>query len=291
MKTKLILFAASLILFACSNDDGSTTPEEQNTVLKIKRFTSVSLDSNGTPNGEMTEYFFDDNGKKTKDHIIYSSSEYFWEYSYNDRGQVTKKAHNHLNYPVDFVENYYYNENNKPWVVFRDWDADGVAMDSISFTYQPQQINVQWFTPGQERTEFYYNPSEVLTAVKHIGDLGIVSDEIITYDNSLNITNLNLTTDYFNSEINHAYEYDGKINPFYDEFHNFPFNTYYFGYLFDHSLMMSPSNATKIIRTGTDTTENYILDITYQYNDSNYPISSETTKDGVLVSRETYEYY
>ncbi len=290
MKTKLILFAAaSIFLIGCSNDD-NTEPDSPRE-LKIKRYTSLSLDANGNPNGEMLEYYFDENGKKTKDHFINSSAAYFWEYTYNELGQVTEKAHNHVNLPVDFVENYYYNQNNKPWVVFRDWDADGVDMDSISFSYQPQQINVQWFTPGQERTEFYYNTSEVLTAVKHIGDMGIVSDEILTYDGSMNITNLNLTTDYFNSEINHAYEYDAKTNPFYEEFHNFPFNTYYYGYLFDHSLMMSPNNATKIIRTGTDTAENYVMEISYQYNDSNYPISSETRKDGVLVSRATYEYY
>lgn len=290
MKTKLILFAAaSVFLIACSNDD-NTEPDSPRE-LKIKRYTSLSLDANGNPNGEMLEYYFDENGKKTKDHFINSSAAYFWEYTYNELGQVTEKVHNHVNLPVDFVENYYYNQNNKPWVVFRDWDADGVDMDSISFSYQPQQINVQWFTPGQERTEFYYTTSEVLTAVKHIGDMGIVSDEILTYDSSMNITNLNLTTDYFNSEINHAYEYDAKTNPFYEEFHNFPFNTYYYGYLFDHSLMMSPNNATKIIRTGTDTAENYVMEISYQYYDSNYPISSETRKDGVLVSRATYEYY
>src|SRR5690606_83755 len=126
-----------------------------------------------------------------KDHIINSFYDYFWEYTYNDLGQVTRKAHNHLNYPIDFVENYYYGTNNKPWVVFRDWDNDGVGMDSISFSYQPQQINVQWFTPGQDRTEFNYNNTEILTSVKHIGDMGVISDEIITYDNSSNIINLN----------------------------------------------------------------------------------------------------
>lgn len=289
MKRIFFLFTASLLFLACSNDDnnGSENPQE----LKIKKYTSISFDANGTPNGEMIEYFFDENGKKTKDHIIDAFYDYFWEYAYNDFGQITRKAHNHLNYPVDFVENYYYDQNSRPWVVFRDWDADGIDMDSISFSYQPQQINVQWFTPTQERTEFYYNTTDVLTAVKHIGDLGIVSDEIITYDSTLNITNLNLTTDYFNLEINHTYEYDVKINPFYEEFHNYPFNTYYYGYLFDHSLFISPSNATKITRTGTDTSENYVLEITFQYNDSDYPISSETKKDGVLFSRATYEYY
>ncbi len=170
MKTKLLLFAISLFLVACSNDDKSTQPEEQNS-FKIKKYTSISLDSNGSPNGEMVEYFFDENGKKTKDHIINSFYDYFWKYTYNNSGQVTRKAHDHLNYPIDFVENYYYGENSKPWIVFRDWDNDGADMDSISFSYQSQQINVQWHTPGQDRTEFTYNNAEVLTTVKHIGDV------------------------------------------------------------------------------------------------------------------------
>jgi len=288
MKRILFLFTASLLFLACSNDDnnGSENPQE----LKIKKYTSISFDANGTPNGEMIEYFFDENGKKTKDHIIDAFYDYSWEYTYNEVGQVTRKAHNHLNYPIDFVENYYYGENNKPWVAFRDWDNDGVDMDSISFSYEPQQINVQWFTPGQERTEFTYNNTEVLTSKKHFWDLGVVEDEIITYDNDFNIINVDITSN-FNGELNHDYEYDGKINPFYEEFHNYPFNTYYYGYLFDHSLFISPSNATKITRVGTNSSENYVLEITFQYNDSDYPISSETEKDGVLISQATYEYY
>src|SRR5690606_5056204 len=288
MKAKLFLFVASLLLLACSNDD-NTQPEEQNS-FKIQKYISISLDVNGSPNGEIVEYFFDENGKKTKDHIINSFYYYFWEYTYNESGQVTRKAHNHLNYPIDFVENYYYGSNSKPWVVFRDWDDDGVDMDSISFSYQPQQINVQWYTPGQQRTEFFYNNADVLIAKKHLWDLGVVEDEIITYDNDFNIINLNITSN-FGDEINHEYEYDGKINPFYEEFQNFPFNTYYHGYLFQHPLFISPSNATKIIRTGTDTSENYVLETTYQYSNSDYPISSETKKDGILISQATYEYY
>jgi hypothetical protein len=276
------------LFLACSKDDnnGSENPQE----LKIKKYTSISFDANGTPNGEMIEYFFDENGKKTKDHIIDAFYDYFWEYAYNDLGQITRKAHNHLNYPVDFVENYYYDQNSRPWVVFRDWDADGIDMDSISFSYQPQQTNVQWFTPGQQRTEFYYNNADVLISKKHFWDLGVVEDEIITYDNDFNIINVDITSN-FNGELNHDYEYDGKINPFYEEFHNFPFNTYYYGYLFDHSLFISPSNATKITRVGTNSSENYVLEITFQYNDSDYPISSETEKNGVLISQATYEYY
>jgi hypothetical protein len=288
MKRIFFLFTASLLFLACSNDDnnGSENPQE----LKIKKYTSISFDANGTPNGEMIEYFFDENGKKTKDHIIDAFYDYFWEYAYNDLGQITRKAHNHLNYPVDFVENYYYDQNDKPWVIFRDWDADGIDMDSISFSYQPQQTNVQWFTPGQQRTEFYYNNADVLISKKHFWDLGVVEDEIITYDNDFNIINVDITSN-FNGELNHDYEYDGKINPFYEEFHNYPFNTYYYGYLFDHSLFISPSNATKITRVGTNSSENYVLEITFQYNDSDYPISSETEKNGVLISQATYEYY
>ncbi len=288
MKRIFFLFTASLLFLACSKDDnnGSENPQE----LKIKKYTSISFDANGTPNGEMIEYFFDENGKKTKDHIIDAFYDYFWEYAYNDLGQITRKAHNHLNYPVDFVENYYYDQNSRPWVVFRDWDADGIDMDSISFSYQPQQTNVQWFTPGQQRTEFYYNNADVLISKKHFWDLGVVEDEIITYDNDFNIINVDITSN-FNGELNHDYEYDGKINPFYEEFHNFPFNTYYYGYLFDHSLFISPSNATKITRVGTNSSENYVLEITFQYNDSDYPISSETEKNGVLISQATYEYY
>ncbi len=289
MKNILFVFTASLLLLACSNDDnvGPETPQE----LKIKKYTSISFDANGTPNGEMRDYYFDENGKKTKDYIKDGAGDYVWEYTYNNLGQVTKKTHNHLNYPIDFVEDYIYNSDNKLYVIFRDRDNDGVDVDSISFTYQTKQINAQWFTPGMERTEFYYNNTGVLTAVKHKGDLGIISDEVITYDGSFNITKLNVTTDYLNSESNYVYEYDGKINPFYEEFHSFHFNIDYYGYLSMHSLFISPSNATKITRTGSDPLENFVSTTSYEYNSSNYPVSSRTELNGTLLSQATYEYY
>lgn len=130
----------------------------------------------------------------------------------------------------------------------RDRDNDGVDVDSISFTYQTNQINTQWHTPRQDRTEFYYNNLGVLTGIKHKGDLGIVSDEIINYDSSSNIKQLNVTTDYFNSETNREYEYD-----------------------------------TKITRPGTNSSENYINEIYYEYNSSNYPVSSQTELNGILL--------
>ena len=288
MRRILILFTASLLLLACSNDDDNVAETPQ--ALKIKKYTSISFDENGNPNGERVEYFFDENGKKTKDHIVDLSGDYVWEYTYNTMGQVTKKTHNHTNYAIDFVENYIYSDN-KLFVIFRDRDNDGIEVDSISFTYQPNQINSQWFTPSQDRTEFYYNNAGVLDSVKHKGDLGIVSDEIITYDGSFNITKLNVTTDYFNSESNHDYVYDGKINPFYEEFHNFHFNIDYYGYLSAYPLFISPSNATKITRTGSDFTENFIIETTYQYNGSDYPVSSQSKLNGVLSTQGTFEYY
>jgi len=289
MKRIFFLLTSSLLLLACSNDDnnGSENPQE----LKIKKYSSISFDANGSPNGKMTEYFFDENGKKTKDHIIDVFGDYDWNYTYNALGQVTKKSRNHLNYPIDIVEKYIYNEENKLSYLFMDQENNGIYEDSLRFTYQTNQIIAQWYSPGDVRKEFYYDTSGNLNATKFIGDLGIVSEELITYDNTSNILQIN----YISGTTMHdyAYEYDGKTNPFYKEFHAHFFNIVWRdgGLLSKYSLFFSPNNIIKITFTSTEPSENYTIETSYQYNSSNYPISSQTLLNGVLLNESTYEYY
>lgn len=288
MKRILFLFTASSLFLACSNDDdgGSEAAQE----LKIKKYTSISFDANGSLNGEMIEYLFDENGKKTKGHIIDVFGNYEWDYTYNTLGQVTKKSRNHLNYPIDIVEKYIYNENKLSYL-FMDQDNNGVYEDSLRFTHQTNQIIAQWHSPGDVRKEFYYDTFGNLNATKYIGDLGIVSDELTNYNNTLNILQIN----YISGTTLHdyAYEYDGKTNPFYKEFQDHFFNIVWRdgGLLSTYSLFFSPNNITKITFTSTEPSENYTIETSYQYNNSNYPISSQTLLNGVLLTESTYEYY
>ena len=291
MKRILFLFTASLLFLACSNDDNNGPDYQQE--LKIKKYTSLILDANGNPKGQKVEYFFDENGKKLKDHIIDDFYDYIWEYTYNDLGQVTKKSHNHVNLPVDIVEEYIYNSENKLKMLNIDSDNDGVVNDSLIFTYHNYKTIAQWSTPGSESREFYYNNDWALISKKHFNDLGIIIDEIITYDNSQNITELIETESPSNFQRNYKYEYDGKPNPFYKEFHNFSFNVTWRdgGFLSKYPLFFSPNNATKITRTSSDSSENFISETTYQYNTSNYPVSSQSKINGTLFSQATFEYY
>ncbi len=92
MKTKLFLFTASLLLLACSNDDENPLTEEQNTELKIKKFTSIEVDSNGNPTGDRTEYSFNEDGTLAQKKIDEAISDYteIIYYSYNQLGQLTE---------------------------------------------------------------------------------------------------------------------------------------------------------------------------------------------------------
>src|SRR5690554_5373846 len=108
MKNLLFLFIATLLFLSCSSNDENSPPEEQNTELKIKKFTGISFDANGNPDGHLIEYYFDENGKKTKDHIIDVFGDYDWNYTYNNLGQVMNKSRTYLNYPTDIVEEYVY---------------------------------------------------------------------------------------------------------------------------------------------------------------------------------------
>jgi len=293
MKHFIFLFTVSLLLLGCSNDDENPQSDEQNATLKIKKYTSISFDENGTPNGHMIEYYFDESGKKTKDHIIDDFGDKTWEYTYNSMGQVTKKSRKYLDYPIDIVESYIYNSENKLQKLYIDSDNNGVVEDSLIFTYQKNQINAQWHTPGQERKEFNYNNDGVLTSIKHLYDLGVIRDEIIQYGASSNISQINLTTESSSSETNHKYEYDGKVNPFYKEFHDFYFNIVWRdgGLFSSHSLFFSPNNFKKTTFTSSDSSDNYTVITTYDYKNSNYPLSSETKLNGVLQRQGSYEYY
>ncbi|RFN59674.1 hypothetical protein DZ858_06360 [Marixanthomonas ophiurae] len=278
---------------ACSSDDENPEPEEQNVEFKIKKYTEIIFDGNGTPNGNMIEYFFDENGKKTKDHIIDVFGDKTWEYTYNDLGEVTKKSRKYLNQPIDIVESYFYNSENKLQKIYIDENNDGVVEDSIKFTYQTNQITAQWYTPGQEKKEFHFNNNRVLTSTKYIADLGIVRDELIIHDDASNISEIKQSTAYFKSKKNYEYEYDGKTNPFYNEFHNFYFNIVKRdgGLLSSHSLFFSPNNVTKTILISSDPSENYIITSSYDYNNASYPVNSETELNGVLQTQGSYEYY
>lgn len=259
--------------------------------LKIKKYTSQMLDANGNPNGQKIEYLFDENGKKTKDHIIDDFYNYFWEYTYNGLGQVTKKSRYHLNSPIDIVEEYFYDSENK--LKMLTIDNDGVVNDSLIFSYENYKTSILWSTPGAEKVEYYYTNSWELLSKKHYNDLGIVVYEIITYDSSQNVIELNENDNPSSFQRDYKYEYDGERNPLYKEFHDFRFNITWRdgGYLSKYPLFFSPHNVVKITKTTNDPSEDFESITTYQYNSSNYPISADTTLDGVLISRATFEYY
>ncbi|SRX75509.1 hypothetical protein [Aequorivita antarctica] len=288
MKRIFFLFTASLFFLACSNDDNGSGALQE---LKIKKYTSISFDANGNQDGHLIEYYFDENGKKTKDHIIDIFGDYEWNSSYNTLGQVAKKSRKYLNYPVDIVEKYIYNEENKLSYLFMDQDSNGVYEDSLRFTHQTNQIIAQWYSPGDVKKEFYYDAAGNLNAINYIGDLGVVSEELITYDSASNIMQINFTSG--STQHDYKYEYDENTNPFYKEFHDYYFNTVWRdgGLLSKYSLFFSPNNITKIIFTSSEPSENYIITKNTIYNNDGYPISAVVKKDDVLIEELIYEYY
>lgn len=291
MKNLIFLFIATLLFLSCSSNDENSPPEEQNTELKIKKFTGISFDANGNPDGHLIEYYFDENGKKTKDHIIDVFGDYDWNYTYNNLGQVMNKSRTYLNYPTDIVEEYVYSTENRLSYLFLDQDNNGVAEDSLRFTYETNQINAQWYSPGNDKKEFYYDAAGFLNATKYIGDLGVVTEELITYDSASNIVQINFTTG--STQHNYTYEYDGGINPLYKEFHDYYFNIVWRdgGLLSKYSLFFSPNNITKITFSSTEPSENYTITKNTIYNADGYPLSAEVRKNDVLIEELTYEYY
>lgn len=291
MKSILFLFTASLLLMACSTDDNNGPVETQE--LKIKKYKNVFLDRDGNPNGQIVEYSFDENGKRTSEHKITDFSDFIWTYNYNDLGQVIKKTISYTGSSERGAEEYFYNSEKKLDKIYIDYDGDAVVEDSLKLTHQANKITIQHYDVGYSKKIFNFNSQGILLSTNSIGDMGIDTEEKIFYDGHYNITELHITTEYFEYSQNISYLNDGEVNPFYNEFKEFYFNIVWRdgGSLSQYPLFFSPSNVTKTTSVGSSSSENFTSQTLYEYNNSGYPLSSETKIDGVLKSRATYEYY
>lgn len=294
MKTKLFLFTASLLLLACSNDDdgGTEAPQE----LKIKTFTTIGVDANGTPTGDNTEYSFNENGTLSQKKTDEAASDYtrVINYTYNQLGQLTESNMTFIGVNTNRRLGYNYDSVNKLDYITESYDG---AIPEIYFdlTHEPNKISVEHRSPGFYDYLNYSN--NILTSIDRLVDLGGYSTENLTYGVAHNLKERAINgSDGFNNDFttNHTYEYDDKINPLYPSFNENPLNLlgqYWFN-LDYWKPFLSANNFTNEVYTNTQLPQdNYTLLRTFQYNEAGYPISAVVKKDGVLIEEFAYEYY
>jgi hypothetical protein len=297
MKRILFLFTATLILLACSNDDNSQ-PEEQNTELKIKKFTSLGVDANGTPNGNSLEYFFNEDGTLSQKNEDEANSNYtrIINYYYNPLGQLTKSIMTFSGVNTNRTLAYFYDSSDKLDYITESVDGADPNL-YFELTHQPNKITIEYASPGFYTTLNFNNST--ITSIDNLFDLGGHSTEDLVYDATNNILERPKVTvsgipgepDTF---VENSYQYDDKINPLYASYNNYPLNLlgqYWFN-LDYWKPFFSPNNFTSEVYTNTLRPEdNYTLLRTFQYNEDGYPTGAVVKKDGALVKELTYEYY
>ncbi len=298
MKTTLFVFAASLLLLACSNDNENHQPEEQNTELIIRKFTTVRIDSIDNPSGDRTEYSFNEDGILAQKKIDEASSDYteIIYYSYNQLGQLTESNRTFVG--VNYNRNlaYFYDTANNLDYITESYDG-ATPVIYFELTHQPNKISIEYRSPGFY--DYLYYSNNILTSIDRLGDLGAHSTENLVYDASNNILERPqvMFSGFYGDPETHVvnnYIYDEKINPLYPSYNTNPLNLlgqYWFN-LDYWKPFLSPNNFISEIYTNTqDPDRNYTLSRTFQYNEDSYPISAIVKKDGVLSEELTYEYY
>jgi len=295
MITKLFLFTASLLLLACSNDDKNIQPEEQNIELKIKSYVERGVDENGNLNGDDKEWFFDESGKIEQRRIaeIFYSDVRIIDYAYNNLDQIIEHKTTFLN-SSGFATLKYYYDSEKKLDYISEILEQGVRDTILDLIHTPDTIKII-FSPSDLKILIFEN--NILKQINEEGDLGYYGEEMITYDGSQNIIDRTITgnsstgNDFYSI---YEYEYDDKVNPLYPYFNEHPLNfleqpTFSLNY---YAPFISPNNFTKYsFVTDYAPDRNFIITRDFQYNNDGYPVSSEIKKNGVLISKGSYEYY
>ncbi len=223
MKHILFLFTASLLLLACSNDGNVLDGPQE---LQIKKFTSIIVDANGTPTGDSTEYFFNEDGTLSQKKTDEATSDYtrVIKYAYNQLGQLTESNMTFIGVNTNRRLGYNYDSANKLDYITESYDG---ATPDIYFelTQEPNKILIEHASPGFYTTLHYNN--NTLTSIYAEFDLGGHSTENIIYDASNNIMEKPKVTvsPIFgdpDTYVENSYRYDDKINPLYPSLNKNP---------------------------------------------------------------------
>ena len=147
MKRILFLFTASLLLLACSNNDdnGPNGPQE----LKIKTFTTIGVDVNGVPTGDITEYSFNENGTLSQKKTDEAASDYrrVINYTYNQLGQLTESNMTFIGVNTNRRLGYNYDSANKLDYITESYDGE-IPEIYFELTHGPNKISVEHRSPG-----------------------------------------------------------------------------------------------------------------------------------------------
>lgn len=293
MKHILFLFTASLLLFACSNDDENQQSEEQNT-FKIKKLSKTFYVEDGT--SYRLDYFYDESGKSTKwVQDYYDDDALFHDtYLYNDLGQILESKTTNINENrIIRTISYVYDTSNRISKVIYT-SSDGTTITS-NLTYENNTVFLEDDLGGNKKLIFSED-GKLMETVSNSSEPrnGTVKETIIYSGNLITSIHYDYSRGDGSSE-DYIYEYDTKTNPLFENFNN-NINNHLYDYrgsLKSFKTDFSAKNFTKVKFTSTlpDPNLNYTDVFTTQYNEQNFPVSAEVKRNGVLFEELTYEYY
>src|SRR5690606_38326322 len=219
MKTTFFLFAASFLLLACSNDDKSTQPEEQNTELKIKKLSKTFYVEDGT--SYRLDYLYDESGKRTKwIQDFYDENTLFHDdYLYNADGNILEsKTTNVTENRVIRIISYDYDSANRISTV--TYNSPSGLTNNSYLTYENNNVFIEDDFGGTKKLVFS-NEGKLIETISDSSDpLNGTITETINYSGDL-ITSIHYEYSYGSgSTEDYIYEYDDKINPLFENFNN-----------------------------------------------------------------------
>ncbi len=282
MKTTLFVFAASVLLFACSNNDnGPDGPQE----LKIKKF-SQNFYFNQSTDNYTVERIFDESGQTTRESTIRPDMSFYWLYTYGPSGIISEKNHFYGDGTKNLQDIFAYDSNNN---IDNISYKNGVGED-ISFRDYTREIDKITFQHSSIYGEIYYNAEGKIIKNYINGDTSSSTQTIeYTADNITKITktmsNGNIGT--------YTYQYDEGLNPLYTYVQNNYFNATIGDHisLFNRPDYFSKNNYTEISYVSSTPDSSYVKTKTTIYNADGYPTSAVVKKNDVLMEELSYEYY
>lgn len=289
MKTKLFLFAASLLFLACSNDD-KPKPEEQQNTFKIKKISGTFF------TGNQYATFYDETGKKTKSISTDNSGNPVLQddYLYSDTGQIKEFKVTSLPNNVVLITNIYeYNSDDKISKI-NTISEDG-SIETSHFNYDDNLISINYESGGNKKYIFNEDGKLIQTIYFTGQPLNNTITETINYNGEL-ITSLHYEQSYNSDYIeDFIFEYDDKINPLYENFTAY-INNYIYNYnKYDLRRYREEFSANVSTTTTFNTTIpgafSYTDGFTITYNDEGLPMSTVVTKNNNFYKEVTYEYY
>lgn len=283
MKTRLFLFAASLLLFACSNNDnGPEGPQE----LKIKKFTQNFYFDQSTDNYTL-ERLFDETGQTVRENVTnHPDLSFYWLYTYNNLGIISEKNHYYGDDTPNGQDIFAYDSNNSiDALTFKNGLGDVISIRD--YTTEPDRIT---FQHSAIYGEIYYDADGRIITNYLSTDTGNSTQTIEYSGDNIALINLNRSNGFVET---YTFEYDEGKNPLYDYVQNNYLNATIGDHLglFNRHDYFSKNNYTRVIYNSSTPDSSYVKTKSTIYNADGFPTSAVVTKNDVLIEELTYEYY